>query len=128
MTALILVSANALAADAVTGTWGPEQADGSPKCEGLPVLLFHDGRYFRVLPNVGSTGGINQLILSESTYRLSGDRLVVAQALSFTNPQPRQNFLVQRIGGKALILQGKERVTFRPCPPMDPKTLDSIVK
>ena len=67
----------ALAADAVSGTWGPVQADGSTKCEGLAVLVFHEGRYFRVLPNVGSTGGNNQYVLSKSTYRVSGDEVVV---------------------------------------------------
>lgn len=114
--------------DAVTGTWGAVQADGAPKCGGTTVLVFHEGRYFRVLPNVGSTGGNNQLILSRSTYDLNGDRLTVAPALSFTNPEPRRRFLVQRIGEPALILQGKERVTFRPCPPIDPASLDDAVK
>jgi hypothetical protein len=115
-------------ADVVAGTWGAAQADGEPKCGGTTVLVFHDGRYYRVLPNVGSTGGNNQLILSHSTYDLNGDRLTVAPALSFTNPEPRRRFLVQRIGEPALILQGKERVTFKPCPPIDPSRLDDIVK
>ena len=114
--------------DAVTGTWGAVQADGAPKCEGTTVLVFHQGQYFRVLPNVGSTGGNNQLILNRSNYRLRGDRLVVAQGLSFTNPEPRRTYLVQRIGEPALILQGKERVTFKPCPPIDPAGLDAVVK
>lgn len=114
--------------DAVAGTWGAVQADGAPKCEGTTVMVFHQGTYFRVLPNVGSTGGINQLILNRSTYRLRGDRLVVAQGLSFTNPEPRRTFLVPRIGGRSLILQGKGRVTFKPCPPIDPKGLDAVVK
>jgi hypothetical protein len=114
--------------DAVEGTWGAVQADGAPKCAGTTVLVFHQGRYFRVLPNVGSTGGNNQLILSSSSYRLRGDQLVVAQALSFTYPEPRRTFVVQRIGGRALILQGKERVTFKPCPPIDPAGLDAVVK
>lgn len=114
--------------DAVTGTWGAVRADGAPKCHGTTVLVFHQGTYFRVLPNVGSTGGINQLILTRSTYRLRGDRLVVAQALSFSNPEPRRTYLVQRIGEPALILQGKERVTFKPCPPIDPTRLDAVVK
>ncbi len=115
-------------ADVVAGTWGAVQADGAPKCGGTTVLVFHDGRYFRVLPNVGSTGGNNQLILSRSTYALSGDRLTVAPALSFTNPEPRRRFLVQRIGEPALVLQGKERVTFKPCSPIDPASLDDVVK
>jgi hypothetical protein len=114
--------------DAVTGTWGVEQADGTTKCEGTTVMVFHQGRYFRVLPNVGSTGGNNQLILTKSTYRLRGDRLIVAAGLSFTNPLPRQTFVFQRVGGRALILQGKERVTFKPCPPIDPAGLDAVVK
>lgn len=114
--------------DAVTGTWGAVQADGVTKCEGTTVIVFHQGRYFRVLPNVGSTGGNNQLILTKSTYRLRGDRLVVAAALSFTNPLPRQTFVVQRVGERALILQGKERVTFKPCPSIDPAGLDAVVK
>ncbi len=114
--------------DVVTGTWGAVQADGTPKCDGTTVLVFHQGRYFRVLPNVGSTGGNNQLILSRSTYVLTADRLVVAQALSFTNPEPRRVFLVQRIGGLSLILQDKELVTFKPCPPIDPASLDLVVK
>jgi len=130
---LILLAATPVAtarsrADAVAGTWGAVQANGAPKCGGTTVLVFHEGRYFRVLPNVGSTGGNNQLILSRSTYELSGDRLTVAPALSFTNPEPRRRFLVQRIGERSLILQGKERVTFRPCPPIDPESLDSVVK
>ena len=115
-------------ADSVAGTWGAVQADGAPKCGGTTVLVFHEGRYFRVLPNVGSTGGNNQLILSHSTYEMRGDRLTVAPALSFTNPEPRRRFLVQRIGDRALILQGKERVTFKPCPPIDPSGLDDVVK
>jgi hypothetical protein len=114
--------------DAVTGTWGAVQADGGPKCEGTTVMVFHEGEYFRVLPNVGSTGGNNQLILTRSTYRLRGDRLVVAQALSFSNPEPRRTFLVQRIGERSLILQGRERVTFKPCPSIDPSSLDAVVK
>lgn len=115
-------------ADVVAGTWGAVQEDGKPKCGGTTVLVFHEGRYFRVLPNVGSTGGNNQLILSRSSYILRGDRLIVAPALSFTNPEPRRRFLVQRIGEPALILQGKERVTFKPCPPIDPASLDDVVK
>ncbi len=114
--------------DAVTGTWGVVQADGKPKCDGTTVLVFHRGRYFRVLPNVGSTGGNNQLILNHSTYELSGDRLIVAQALSFTNPEPKRTYLLQRIGGRSLILQGREQVTFKPCPPVDPAGLDAAVK
>jgi hypothetical protein len=114
--------------DAVEGTWGAVQADGAPKCEGTTVLVFHQRQYFRVLPNVGSTGGNNQLILTRSTYRLRGDQLVIAPALSFTNPEPRRTFLVQRIGERSLILQGKERATFKVCPPIDPKGLDAVVK
>jgi hypothetical protein len=114
--------------DSVSGTWGAIGVDGEPKCDGTTVLVFHQGDFFHVLPNVGSTGGNNQLILNKSTYRLRGDRLVVTQGLSFTNPMPRRTYLVQSIGDRALILQGKERVTFKPCPPIDPAGLDAIVK
>ncbi len=116
------------AGDSVGGTWGVVQADGAPKCAGTTVLVFHQGRYFKVLPNVGSTGGNNQLILAHSAYQLRGDRLVVAPSLSFTQPEPRQTFLVQRIGEPALILQGKDRVTFKRCPPINPAKLDAVVK
>ena len=114
--------------DAVTGTWGAVQSDGTPKCQGTTVLVFHQGRYFRVLPNVGSTGGNNQLILNQSTYRLRGDRLVVAQGLSLSIPEPRRLYVLQRIGGRSLILQGKDRAVFKPCPPIDPAGLDAVVK
>lgn len=125
---VVMVPGQQARADVVAGTWGAVQRDGAPKCAGTTVLVFHEGKYFRVLPNVGSTGGNNQLILSRSTYELRGDRLTVAPALSFTNPEPRRRFLVQRIGDRALILQGKERVTFKPCPAIDPAGLDDIVK
>lgn len=129
--ALLMPAVPALAAtDAVTGTWGAVTSggDGKPKCRGTALLVFHEGRYFKVLPDVGSTGGKNQLILAQSTYRLSGGRLLVAQALSFTQPEPRRTYLVSRIGERALILQGLEQVTFKPCPPIDPKALDRVVK
>lgn len=115
--------------DPVSGTWGAV-ADGSgkPKCQGTAVLVFHEGRYFKILPDVTSTGGSNQLILAQSTYRLIGDRLEVAQPLSLTNPEPRRTYLVPRIGEPTLILQGKERVTFKPCPTIDPAGLDRVVK
>ena len=72
--------------------------DGELQHEGTTVLVFHKDGFFRVLPNVRSTSGKNQLIFKKSSYRLRGDRLVVLQGLSFTNPMPQQTYLVQRIG------------------------------
>jgi hypothetical protein len=44
--------------------------DGELQHEGTTVLVFHKDGFFRVLPNVRSTSGKNQLILKKSSYRL----------------------------------------------------------
>ena len=120
--------ATAFGADLVDGTWGPVQAGGDAGCRGLAVLVLDQGRYYRVLPDVGSTGGVNQLILAHASYHRIGNRLVLAPALSFSDPQPRRIFLLQTIGGRVLIEQGRERTVFRPCPSLDPASLDAAVK
>ena len=35
----------------------------------------------------------------------------------------KQILLLQRSGGRALIRQGRDRVVFKPCPPVDPTNL-----
>ncbi len=124
----LTLSAATSTSDNVSGTWGPVLGNDTPVCRGLAVLVFDGGRYYRVLPDVGSTGGTNQLILTHSTYRVQGNKVSVAPTLSVPDPQPRQTFTVQRIGGRALILEGRRTVVFRPCPAIDPARLDATIK
>ena len=114
---LCLRVAPAGASDAVSGTWGAVDGDGAVRCRGTAVLVFDAGRYYRVLPEVGSSTGTAPLVITRSRYRLEGRRVVVEPSRDLHDPEARQIFHLERIGGKRLVREGRRLVTFRPCPP-----------
>jgi hypothetical protein len=115
----------ASAADAVEGVWGPLGDDGQPRCSGTAVHVFRGGRYFRVLPNVGSTTGVHHYVMSHATYTLAGDEVSVAPALSYTNPEPRRAFVLSRGAVPVLMLREDLAARFGRCADIviDPKGL-----
>jgi hypothetical protein len=108
----------------VEGSWGIQRdGEAAIRCEGSPVMVLQDGKYFRMLANIGTSRGKRNHLIGSSTYRTDGDRLVVEPSFSSTGVEPKQIFLLQRSGGRALIRQGRDRVVFKPCPPVDPTNL-----
>lgn len=104
-------------ADPVAGTWGVADGSGEPRCQSTdPVLVFDNGRYFRMLPEVGSSTGTAPLVMSRSRYRLDGGQVIVEPSLELHSPEPRQVFILERMGQTRLVRQGTRPVVYRPCP------------
>ena len=114
---LVLLAAPAAADDPVTGTWGVVDAGGEPRCHATdPVLVFADGRYYRVLPEVGSSTGTAPLVIARSRYRLDGQQLVIEPSRDLHSPEPRQVFTLEQMGQTRLVRRGRRPVVYRPCP------------
>ena len=97
------------------GVWGVVKSDGAnPKCSGTAVIVLKNGRYWRVLPNLGATTGAQDYVMSRSAYRVEAGRVVVAPAFSLTNPEPAQRFLIDPIGPK--LVREKSRTVWSRCP------------
>jgi len=106
----------AAGADPVAGTWGVVDDGGEPRCQSTdPVLVFDNGRYFRMLPEVGSSTGTAPLVISRSRYRLDGEQIVVEPSRELHSPEPRQVFILEQMGQTRLVRQGARPVVYRPC-------------
>lgn len=109
----------AAAEDPVFGAWGPLR-DGAPKCQGTAVMVFRDGKYFRVLPRVGTSVGTGVYVMSRSVYRFAGNQLVIEPSLSLSSQEPRQIFVLQRGETDILELTGRNKARYGRCPDIDP--------
>lgn len=102
-------------ADNVEGTWGILKGERIV-CEGSAVLVFRAGKYYRVLPNTGYSKGRYNATLSESTYEMRGDLIIVAPAFSLSNPEGKQTFIYDRRDGGRLRVEQKQDIVFARCP------------
>lgn len=107
----------------VEGVWGIVGPDGTPKCSGTAVMVFHQGTYVRVLPKHGTLSGVRVLEMGRSTYRISGDRVEVDQVLTWSAPEPRRTYLIRRGAEPEMVREGETPVSLKPCPSLDPKQL-----
>ncbi len=106
----------AAGAGPVAGTWGVVDAGGEPRCQSTdPVLVFDNGWYFRMLPEVSSSTGTAPLVISRSRYRLDGEQIVVEPSRELHSPEPRQVFILEQMGQTRLVRQGARPVVYRPC-------------
>ncbi|WP_226893369.1 hypothetical protein [Nisaea sediminum] len=120
---MLLLGAGLARAATIDGVWGFVGADGEARCSGTVVLVFRDGKYARVLPKLGTLSGEKVYVFGTSTYLISGDRLEVAPVYTWTAPEPGRSYLIRRGAEPALVREGEQPATLRPCPELDASQL-----
>ena len=124
LTAVLLLAAGGPAAAAsIDGIWGVSEGD-SVACTNVHVMVLRDGRYTKALLDLGTTEGSRDVVVGVSSYSFDGARLVVAPSMSLAQPEPRQVFDWDPVGGVLRRAQPAPRLTFRRCPDRPLRPLD----
>jgi hypothetical protein len=104
----------ARAADAVTGVWGVVR-DGTSKCTGTYVHAFRDGRYFLVLPDLGSLTGVAHYVVDHAWYEIERGVVSVGPGLSMVPRIEPRRYRLARGRPASLVPTDDESVRYQPC-------------
>ena len=113
--ASMLAASNESMASTLEGTWGLQRDDGQPVCAGTAVMVLRQGRYFSVLPRVGTSVGERNIVIDHSVYRIDGDRLYIELGRSLRRFTPAQRFLIDPMGGLQLRNLDDTTLVYRRC-------------
>jgi hypothetical protein len=113
--AAFVVGGNGAMAFDLDGTWGVQNKARQVVCAGTAVMVLREGRYFKVLPAIGTSVGQRNLVIDHSIYSLEGDLLHIEPGRSLRQFTPAQAFLIDPIGGLHLRSIENTPLVYRRC-------------